>query len=112
MVTRIQFTRIPRWWVHTGRNGAKYRICSRVLNNWVGGVGRAKTIYLCLSEHRHPPSYAYEYHFAEYDRLIIHTENIPTRRQPFMTEVDRLLNRMSREGEIPRRGWGWVEYEE
>ena len=112
MTTRIKFTRIPRWWVHTDRCDAKFRICSAVLNRWVGGIGRAKTMYLCFSTALHSPRYAYEYHFSVYDRLVIHTENSPSRREPFMAEVSVLLHRMSIEGSIPRRGWGWVEYEE
>ena len=106
MIKRFEFTRPRRgsWFLYEDYAS----ICTDTLRRWVGGIGREKTIYLCFSDRPHPEAYAYKYSFDIEHRLRIHTqtEGNPA---PFLDDVDALFSRAAMKGEIPRKGWGWIE---
>ena len=107
MIKRIKFTRpfkSSRWFMYD----SMISICAGSLSKWVGGTDRAKTISLCFSDRPHPKAYAYGYSFSVDHCLRIYTETEGIC-EPFLSDVDEFFFHEAKLGEIPKKGWGWVE---
>ncbi len=107
MISRIKFNRTGGMYACATKPDV--HICCTNLREWVGSVGWSKIIHLCFSDKPHSKRYAYEYVIRNGMLRIFHGDDYST--APFMDSVDRLLTTSARKGLIPKKGWGWVEYE-
>lgn len=115
MIKRFKFSKRTvddeDWFTHYALNGLDINICPDDLEEYVD-IHKAKTIYLCFSDKLHPKKYAYQYHFAQHSNfhpLFLRLQS--TNRAPFLRRTDQLFWDAAERGLIPKKGWGWVEYE-